>query len=241
MEYKLAFIEDCDEDYQVTYSFLERFSSDENVSFAVRRFLNGEEFLKSYQPGDYDAVFFDILLGEEHTNGLDSARALFKMDPNVAILFITNMGQYAINGYEVDAVDYIVKPVKYYDFSLKLKKLISLLSSTFKQNRKITFKQADETVMLNENEILFVIVTSHYLTIYTENNEYVVREPLKTFEKRLSTNFVRSGISYLVNVTKIDRITSTSVIIKNHNIPITRLYKKAFLQKINEYMINKTR
>lgn len=237
--YKFAFIEDNQQDYRMLEEAIERFSKEEKIEFNLIRFHTGEDFLNQYKVGDFDAVFFDILLGEEHINGLETARKLFEIDPNVSILFLTNMSQYAINGYEVNAVDYIVKPIKYYDFSLKLKKLLRSLHTS--EQKKVLFKVDKETIILNEDDILYIIVTSHYLSIYTANKEYIVREPLKYFEKRLSSTFARSGISYLVNIAKIDKICSNEIQINKKILPITRLYKKEFLSKVSEYMIKKAK
>ena len=232
--YRFAFIEDNNSDFASLKEAIERFSHEFNEELAIDRFENGEDFLNTYQIGNYEAVFFDILLGDDHINGLDTARKLYEIDPNVSILFLTNMAQYAINGYEVNAVDYIIKPIKYYDFTLKLQKLLRSLKSSQKQ--LVSFKTDGETIILNEDEILYVVVTSHYLSIFTEKKEYIVREPLKKFEKKLSNSFARSGISYLVNISKIEKILVNDIVINGKMIPLTRLYKKDFLKKVNEHM-----
>ena len=128
--YKFAFIEDNDNDFASLEEAIYKYSAESDVEIEMTRFNNGEVFLEHYQIGMFDAVFFDIILGDNHINGLDVARKLYEIDPNVSILFLTNMAQYAINGYEVNAVDYIVKPIKYYDFLLKIQKLIRSLNIT---------------------------------------------------------------------------------------------------------------
>ena len=81
----------------------------------------GDVFLEKYA-GDFDVLFFDVDM--PGTDGLDTARRLRRMDSEVSIIFVTNMAQYAICGYEVEALDYLLKPLSYYDFALKFQKAL---------------------------------------------------------------------------------------------------------------------
>ena len=85
-----------------------RFSEESGQEIALDVFANGLQFLSAYDPA-YRLVFFDIEM--PILNGLEAAKALYEMDKNSAIVFYTNMAKYAIKGYEVGALDFLVKPV----------------------------------------------------------------------------------------------------------------------------------
>ena len=93
-----------------------RLMEDDDISFAVREFETGVSFLDQYQP-EYDIVLMDIEM--PGIDGLKTARELRRMDGEVILIFVTNMAQFALYGYEVDALDFILKPINRYSFSLK--------------------------------------------------------------------------------------------------------------------------
>ena len=119
---KVAIVDDELKMRQIMTDYVKRFGEEAGIELETVTFESGEQFLKDYKM-IYDIIIFDIDM--PGINGIDTARKLRETDTNVTIIFVTNIAQYAINGYEVDAVDYILKPVSYYDFSMKFHRTVA--------------------------------------------------------------------------------------------------------------------
>ena len=119
---KVAIVDDELEMRQIMTDYVKRFGEEAGIELETVPFESGGQFLKDYKM-IYDIIIFDIDM--PGINGIDTARKLRETDTNVTIIFVTNIAQYAINGYEVDAVDYILKPVSYYDFSMKFHRTVA--------------------------------------------------------------------------------------------------------------------
>ncbi len=99
-----------------------RFTAEQAVEFAIEEFTDGSELTGSYAPR-FDIIFLDVEM--ENLDGFTTARIIRETDPQVMLIFVTNMGQFAIKGYEVDALSYLLKPVPYFAFSQELKRCSS--------------------------------------------------------------------------------------------------------------------
>ena len=111
--------------------YISRYEKESGNRINVRVFPDGAEIVENYS-GDFDIILMDIQM--KYMDGMTAAEQIRKLDSEVIIMFITNMTQYAIRGYEVDALDYVVKPVEYFPFSQKLDRAIGRL-----QNKKKVF------------------------------------------------------------------------------------------------------
>ena len=123
---RIALIEDESEAKDLFMTNLDRYSKEHGVEFTVAHFCNAMTFLESYKPV-YDIVFMDIKMPD--MNGLDAAHRLRQLDPSVILIFLTNLSQYAVRGYEVNALDFIVKPISYYVLVLKLERALHRLEN----------------------------------------------------------------------------------------------------------------
>ncbi|MBR1813100.1 MAG: response regulator transcription factor [Lachnospiraceae bacterium] len=121
---RIAVVEDEKEYSDQLFSYLERFRKETHQAVSAELFCDGMSFLDEYK-GDFDIVFMDIAM--PHMNGLEAAKKLRQVDGIVCLIFITTLAQYAIRGYEVDALDFLVKPVTYELFRLKLEKALFYL------------------------------------------------------------------------------------------------------------------
>ena len=119
--YHIACVEDSPQEFELLSQSIERFQNENNIDLRVTHFSNAERFLESFAC-QYDIIFLDIALPE--MSGMALAAAIRKTDTTVPIIFVTSLAQFAVNGYEVRAFDFIVKPVVYGDFAFKMKRLI---------------------------------------------------------------------------------------------------------------------
>lgn len=116
--YHIAIVEDELEFSMQLQKYLRQYQQENGVEFKISVFRDGTEILKDYKP-EYDAIFMDIEMPV--INGMDAAEKIREMDEEVVIMFITNMAQYALFGYSVGALDFVMKPVNYYTFAMKVR------------------------------------------------------------------------------------------------------------------------
>lgn len=116
---RIALVEDEAEVRAQLQGYVQRHTRQYGTEFAVTEFADGMELLDDYRPV-YDILFLDVEM--KHLDGMETARRVRELDKDVIIVFITNMAQYAIGGYAVGALDYVLKPVPYFAFSQQLRK-----------------------------------------------------------------------------------------------------------------------
>lgn len=197
-----------------------------DMAYSVEEFASGRSFLGNYKP-IYDIILMDIEM--PGMNGMETAQALRKLDTAVILVFVTNMAQYAIKGYEVDAMNYLLKPVNKYDFAIKMGKALRRMNRY--TDEAIQVRSANEVYAIRIASIKYLEVLEHYVTYHTTNGDFSEYITLKEAEKKINKPFFeRCSRSYLVNLKYISGIRDNMVLLEHDNaIPISRTYKKAFL------------
>ncbi len=229
---RIAVVDDEKEMRKTLCSFLDRFSEEYHTGQVTVEFSSGDEFLLRSDTA-FDIVIFDIDM--PGTNGMDTARKVHAQDPQVVILFVTNIAQYAINGYEVEAVDYMLKPIGYYDFAMKFQKAVRRVSRDRPEH--LVLDTAAGPVRVNVSEILYVEVLSHYLIYHTKDATCQVRGTMKEQEEKLrSCHFCRTHKSYMVNLRWISSIRGSVVRIGDKDIPLGRAYKDTLMKEYLHYL-----
>lgn len=234
---RVAIVDDEQSQQEALKTYLERFSAEGSSKVDVDVFSSGDALLLDYQMV-YDIILLDVDM--PGTNGINTARQIRKMDEDVTILFITNMAQYAINAFEVEAADYIIKPVEYYDFAMKFRRAVR--RAVRRGGRELTLDTVDGIRRVRIPVIAYVEVLDHYLTYHmcekgTEPVRIEVRGSIGEHEALLMPyGFCRIHKSYLVNLAHIDVIRTTEVVVSGIAIPIGRRYKKALMEKYMQFM-----
>lgn len=229
---RIAIVDDSQLDVKRLNDYLKRFAEENSLSVQPIAYSNAEQFLADYQ-FNFDLVIFDIDM--PHINGVEAARLLRKKDTNVVLMFVTNMPQYALCGYEVEAVDYVIKPIAYSEFSLKLHKALRYIQRN--QDDRITLRTADAFVTLSIREILYVESYLHYLTYHTLRQTYRVRQTLSEAEKSLEKGqFARCNASYLVNLHYVESIEKENVVVAGVSLKISRGKRAEFLNHFNRFL-----
>ncbi len=149
---------------------LKRYGEENGVVFSCDVYDGSVAFLESYD-GRYDMVFMDIEM--EHLDGMSAAKRLREMDRSVEIIFVTNMARYAIKGYEVDALDFVVKPVVYHDFEFRLKKAVDRCRSKRSAERAISVGlKGGGYAKLIVSHIKYVEIMKHHVRPYPTRRAY---------------------------------------------------------------------
>ena len=152
MVFRLAIVEDEKQDSDLLQSHIHHFFTENcpDDSFQVTVFDNAGVFIEQYRP-DYDLIFLDIQM--PGLNGMEAATALRKKDSSVLLVFVTNMAQYAVRGYDVNAAGFILKPVSYYDFLMRMRKCIGILQTRVEEYVTLNMRQG--IIRLPARDILF--------------------------------------------------------------------------------------
>ena len=137
---RIIVLDDDYEAYNTLKIFIDQFSKENNIGFEINYFSNPLSFLDDYTPADLILMDIDM----PYLNGIETAEKLRSKDPNVLLIFITNYVQYAIKGYSVNAIDYVLKPVKYARFSSLMSRVLKMIIAS--KNDNIIIKTTDGTI-----------------------------------------------------------------------------------------------
>ena len=157
------------------------------------------------------------------------------MDPDVVLVFVTNMAQYAIRGYEVDALDFVLKPVSYYQFSTKLERALQRIQR--RRGGQIALQVGGGVQLLNTDDILYLETRDRLLHYHTAADTWSVRGSLQKAEKELAPyHFARCNQCYLVNLRHVTGVQNDFVQIGKEQLEISRRQRVAFLAAVAAYV-----
>lgn len=210
-------------------SYFERYQSAHQQQFRVSVFENAEMFLNQYKP-IYDIVLMDIDM--PGVDGLTAAHRLRKLDEQVVLMFITNLAQYAINGYEVNAVDYVIKPVDYAKFEFKLTRALGMVIP--RSRPTVLIRTEDGFLSLERDEVTYVEVQGHNLFYHTAGAEvYRTRGSLKQAEEDFTQpQFFTCNKCYILNLAFVEKVRNNIALVAGDEILISRPKKKAFMEAL---------
>lgn len=230
--FRIALVED-DAIYMAGLKeYLRRFEKEYSEPISVSTFPDGEDIVTDYQ-GDYDLIIMDVEM--QFMDGMTAAGKIRELDSEVTIIFITNMPQYAIEGYKVGALDYILKPISYFAFSQKLERVIGRVRKKERAFLSITLKGGVAKVEISQ--ILYVEVQDHDLIFHTIDGKYQTKGSISELEKTLGEkNFFRCNRCYLVNLEYVESFIDGTAMVGKDAVLVSRGRKKGFLNALNSYM-----
>lgn len=230
----IAIVEDDDRAAETLAEMLQRYCAETGGTeeFRTVRFADGILFLQGYSP-DYDIVFMDIEMPD--LDGMRTAKKLRESDADVILIFVTNMAQFAVEGYAVDAMDFMVKPISYDNLRLKLDRALKKLEGR-REDRLIVHGKSGP-VVVTVPEIRYVEVTNHMLTFHTAEGATKATGSLKSLEQRLfGHDFSRANSCYLVNLRYVQGVDDGMVTVGGKRLPISRARRKAFMRDLADYL-----
>lgn len=235
-QYRIVIVED-DKDYaSYLASCLSRYGEENNCSFFARVYNKAESFLDVYNKSA-DIIFMDIELGEGFMNGMEAAKKFRQIDPVALLIFVTNMPQYAPQGYDVNALDYLLKPIDYASLRVKLDKALKILQE--RQGIPVKVKDKKGTRIISSSDLMYIEVMGHDLTYHTTEGEITSYGGLREKEAELSeVNFARCSASILVNLSFVKGLYGDDIEVGNEMLKIGRSKKKSFLEQLNKYLGN---
>ncbi|KAB8286628.1 DNA-binding response regulator [Bifidobacterium ramosum] len=233
--FTVAMVEDDENAAERLRGCLTRYERDHaGVAFDVTEFREPTGFLEPYR-ASWDIVFMDIEM--PNMDGMQAARRLRELDSETILIFVTNMAQFAAKGYEVDALDYIIKPFSYPDFERKLTRALKLAQA---DGESLLVSQRGSARRIALRDISYIEIRAHNLEYHTDSGTISAYGSLQDIEARLSgSGFIRCGKPYLVSSRHIAQVAGDTVTLTDGTqLPIGRAYRKSFLLALAENLGN---
>ena len=192
-------------------------------------FYNAKDALIFLKQNPVDLIFLDINM--PHLSGVEM---LEELQRKPLIIFTTAYTDYAVDSYNYDAVDYLLKPFEFDRFQIAIDKVEKRLEEFKRQEHFFFIKDGLKNIKIEFEDILFIKGSGNYLDIFTDKKSY---SPRMTFselvEKLPSSQFLRIHQSYIVNIAHIQKIENNHVYISTHKIPISNRYKDILFDRLD--------
>lgn len=228
---RIAIVEDDPAAQQQLKNYLEKYLNSRKERFVIVCFSDGKEIADDYKP-DFDLIFLDIEMAQ--LDGMSAAKRIREADKHTLIVFVTQMAQYAVKGYEVDAVDFILKPLDYFSFAFKMQKVMDHLA--LRKELKMLIRNGSSWCAVPSGEIYYIEVLNHDLIFHTANGVYKMRGSLNEMEQKLApVGFRRCNKSYLLNLAHIRSIEGNSILVGRDNVPLSRSMRKDVVCALADY------
>lgn len=229
---RIAIVEDDRKFIVELREFLQTYSRENGVSFQIATFTDGDEIVENYR-ADYDIILMDIQM--QFMDGMTAAEKIREVDDEVTILFITGAPQFAVKGYRVGAMDFIVKPIEYHAFSESLSRAVRYLKK--KNGKYITVNVRGGRRKINVEEIRFVEVFDHDLVFHMPDEEIEAKGSMNAIESEFpSQSFFKCSKGCIVNMRYVDAMFGNEIRLGDDRIQVSRARKKGMIDALNEYM-----
>lgn len=211
--------------------YFERYIDESGESIKLSFFSDGDGILHRYR-SQYDIILMDVEM--KFVDGMSAAEEIRKVDSEVVIIFITNMPQYAIRGYAVEALDYLLKPLSYFAFSQCLSKAISRMNN--RRSRPLVVNIKGGSVRVAADDIYYVESRGHSMIYHTASGDYETLSTMKEIEDSLSNmGFFRASKWYLINLAHVDSFCDQKVILAGNSLSVSRARRKELLEALTAY------
>lgn len=228
---RIAIVDDKKEIQQQLGEFIKTYSTNQQIPITVTYFSNGLEIVDNYR-SNFDVIYFDVQM--PIMDGMTAAKKIRQVDENVIIVFLTNYVQWAVEGYSVNAFDFILKPLSYFVFTEHFKKIQRKILET---SKSILIKNKNGMIRILLNNLYFVESDGHYLIFHTVEKDIEMIGSMKKIESELaSKNFFRCNNGYLVNLAHVNNFTGNIVQVGHYDLQISRPRKKLFIQALTNYL-----
>lgn len=225
---RIAIVEDESAYAKTLMAHCSRYGAEKNEEIHPIHFGNPVQFLEKYR-GEYDVVLMDIRM--PMMDGMECAKRLRDKDDHVLLCFVTNMAQYAIRGYEVGAFDFVIKPVSYGEFAMKLDRVMRLLKK--RESAAVLITSRNTVKRVDVRDLYYVEVYNHNLVYHTREGDFESYGKLASLEEdERFRGFLKVSPSHLVNCAHISSVQEDAVMVNGVLLPISRRRRKECLEKM---------
>ncbi|MDD3788710.1 MAG: LytTR family DNA-binding domain-containing protein [Petrimonas sp.] len=227
------------DDEPLALSLLESYVNKTPFLNLTGKYSSAVSAMKNLETETIDVIFLDIQMPD--VNGMEFSRIV---DNHTRIVFTTAFSEYALDGYKVSAIDYLLKPISYSDFLMAAKKALNWFEMTQKKGHAeekketgIFVKSEYKLIQILFDELLYVEGLKDYIKIYTETDTKPVLTlmSMKSMEEALPPDrFIRVHRSYIVQKNKIESVNKNRLVINGKEIPIGETYKQNFMASLDK-------
>ena len=203
----------CDDDHysiQKLSDYIDKYKKKHQIPVETYTFDNGNTIIEFLKNNNVELVFLDVMLINE--NGIMVAKKIRDLSGNTKIIFISAFPEFAVQGYDVEAMGYLLKPISYDEFETKMDKILERL-----EKRCFIFENTDcGKIVLHSEEIVYIETWGRNVKIHTNKEAYIGYRRMKDYEKTLQDRFFyRCHAAYLVNLSYVHSIDGLSLNLKN--------------------------
>lgn len=229
----VAVVDDEEKERAHLSQLLTRYAQAKGEKFQTVSFESGVQFLTDYQANRFDMVFMDVDM--PGLDGFATARKLREQDTSAVLVFVTNLARYAIRGYEVDALDYLLKPLTYEAFALKIKKAVSICRRNCKN--RVIIKTRSSQAVFPASSVAYVESDGHRILYHTEHGDFPAYGTMKEVGAQLPPDsFFRVNSGYIVNLDYVSGYDGALLFLKSGDrVEISRARRKDFLEALANY------
>lgn len=231
--FEVAIVEDSMDDLRLLKDCLEQYAIENDIVFHISHFTYGEAFLSEFCK-TFDIVFMDMLLSG--MDGLKTSREFRERNSIALLIFVTSIERYAVKSYDVDADDFILKPVNYSIFRMKLKKALQRIELD-DTSVSITIRRKESISIIKAKNIYYIEIIKHDIVYHTTNGELNAYGSLNKIEDKLQCiGFARCCSWCLVNLRWIDEVRGDEIFLRNGEmLRISRRKRNEFMQALAKY------
>lgn len=228
---RIAIVEDDEAYVSQLADYLKRYQETYGEKIEITVYRDGDGIVSNYK-AQFDIILMDIQM--KFMDGMTAAEEIRKTDSEVIIIFITNISQYAIKGYEVGALDYILKPIHYFVFNQKIARAVARIK---KRGRKYMVIQTRQGIArLDVSDIQYIESFEHNLVFHTNKKDYISVMTMKSAEKELENmGFSRGNHCYLINLEYVEAIEDKCAVLGETKLKISRPRMKTFMKDLTKY------
>lgn len=225
---RIAIAEDDPQCFAQLERYIGEYGRETGRAFQVTRYDNGEDLVERYKP-EFDLILMDVEM--PFMDGMTAAGYVREKDPEVVIVFVTNLAQYAIQGYSVNALDYILKPISYFSFSQRLGRALGYVRR--READYITVPVKGGVVKLEVDGIYYAERLGRHLMVHTRTGAHSSTATLQQLEEGLAgRGFARCNKGYLVNLEHVDAVRDGCAVVHGDRLLISRGRRGAFLEAL---------
>lgn len=225
----------CDDEEKFVSHLTElirQYAAENSEEIKITAYYDGLALIEKYDTS-IDLIFLDIQM--KLVDGLHAAECIRRLDGDVGIIFLTTLVQYGLEGYKYQAIDYIIKPIKYVRLKSELDRFLA--GRRLEKNPSICISNDSGKYKVLLYTLRYIETFNRNLMVHAEQENIICYKSMKEMEKKLSTyHFVRCHSSYLVNLAYVKGVKKLEItLITGEMLPISQPKRKVFMERLTEY------